>query len=180
MKDNFAAYNRCYKAVDRLRSLMPPTRTTDIEIHLYVGEPGTGKSRAARDLFPDIFANPVGKDIWWDGYYGQRYVLIEDFNGEMRLVDLLRYTDRYPIQVPKKGGFVWWCPDVIIITTNYHPKGWYDYQTRKASEQALRRRFTHLWDFDNVDEEGTPRRLDHLQYWPIMNQMYTKELPLNK
>ena len=36
-----------------------------------------------------------------------------------------RLTDRYPIQVPIKGGFITWKPRVIVFTSNTHPKEWW-------------------------------------------------------
>lgn len=146
-------YCQCYKAIERLASFNTVVRIRDLEVHLYHGKPGTGKTRQAYERYPKIYAFPIGKVLWADGYYGQKEVLLDDFSGNMRLVDTLRFLDRYPIQIPIKGGFVQWCPDLIIITTNVHPKLWYDYSKRTDSEKALKRRITKVIDFDNEKEE---------------------------
>lgn len=39
-----------------------------------------------------------------------------------------------------KGGFQWWCPDVIVITTNKSPWDWYQYVSRDYEREALFRR----------------------------------------
>lgn len=167
MEMDFNGYSRFQKAVDRYRTYTPPKRTEDLKVVLFIGEPGTGKTRKAYDLAPDLFAFPIGKDLWSDGYMGQSVVLIDDFSGGMRLVDLLRFLDRYPIQIPRKGGFVWWCPLRIIITSNVHPSKWYKYEDRQSSEAALHRRIHRIYDFDSLDEEGDPPVLDKDSYWPI-------------
>lgn len=124
------------------------TRKEDLRVLLYFGKPGTGKTRRAYEQYEEIYALPIGKDLWFNNYYEQEEVLLDDFSGQMRLVDTLRLLDRYPIQVPIKGGFVWWCPNTIIITTNVHPREWYNYAERKDSEQALRRRIHGVLNFD--------------------------------
>jgi len=162
MEVDFAAFNRFSKTVDRYRGLCPPKRTEELQVHLFYGAPGTGKTRMAYDLAPDLYAFPIGKDLWSDGYYGQECVLVDDFSGQMRLVDTLRFLDRYSIQIPKKGGFNWWCPTRIIITTNVHPCKWYKWEDRASQEAALRRRIHHVWDFDDKnwgELENQPRHI---------------------
>lgn len=173
MEADFSAFNRFIKSVDRYRTYVPPKRTTDLKVALFVGLPGTGKTRRAYELFPAIYATPIGPTLWLDGYLGQSDVLIDDFSGQMRLVDLLRFLDRYPIQVPKKGSFCWWCPTNIIITTNSHPKNWYKYEDRTDSAKALKRRIHAVFDFDNKVtipgvNFGDPTMLDINDYWHIV------------
>lgn len=172
MEADFNGFNRFMKSVDRYRYAVAPVRKNDLKVALFVGRPGTGKTRLAYDLFPNIYATPIGKDLWLDGYNGQKEVLLDDFTNGMRLVDLLRFLDRYPILVPRKGGFVWWLPDYIIITTNVHPKNWYKYEERLDSAQALARRIHSVWDFDNKvqtdgPDKGDPTELSMEQYWVI-------------
>lgn len=153
MEQDFGAYARFNKAVDRYRSAVAPKRVNNLQVHLFYGKPGTGKTRMAYELMPELYAFPIGANLWSDGYFGQPEVLIDDFNGQMRLVDLLRFLDRYPILIPRKGGFNWYCPDWIVLTTNVHPSRWYDYSGAKKENQeaALRRRIHHVWDFDDAN-----------------------------
>lgn len=65
------------------------------------------------------------------------------------------------------GGFVWWNPDIIYLTSNAHPMNWYDYSKREDKEAALRRRFTKIIEFKENDiiEHTT---LEEIKiYWPI-------------
>lgn len=162
---NLGAFTRYPRLVDRLRAATPLTRTEDLHVAIYVGRPGTGKTKAAYAICPTLYAFPIGKDLWSDGYNGEKTVLLDDFSGGMRLVDALRFLDRYPILIPKKGSFNWWCPNLIIITTNVHPSQWYDYTQRNDSAAALRRRIHAVFDFDNLDDVGDPTQLDVATYW---------------
>lgn len=175
MEADFNAFNRFSKTVDRYRSYTAPVRTSDLAVHLFYGKPGTGKTRMAYELMPDLYAFPIGQQLWSDGYAGQPRVLIDDFNGQMRLVDTLRFLDRYPIQIPRKGGFNWWCPTHIVITTNVHPARWYDYSGAKKENQeaALRRRIHNIWNFDdkthgpNSDQPLLISGPDIFDWWQI-------------
>jgi len=166
MDSDFTQYARFIKAADRYRSYIKLDRTEDLVVHYFVGEPGTGKTRRAYDLCPNLYAFPIGPTLWADGYMGQPDVLIDDFTGQMRLVDTLRFLDRYPIQVPCKGAQKWWCPNNIIITGNLHPSKWYKWEDRAVQEKALKRRIHHFWDFDQIDLNGDPTELDRDLYWP--------------
>ena len=75
---------------------------------------------------------------------------MDDFSGEMPLVQLLRLLDRYSVQVPFKGGYLWFCPDTIVITTNVHPRKWYNYWERDSSFEALKRRIHVVFDFNQL------------------------------
>lgn len=128
----------------------PPWRDMDVVV-LY-GEPGLGKTKRCYEFDPELYEVPVGKDLWFDGYTGQKTLLMDDFSGQMKLSDLLRVLDGYPKQVPRKGGFVWLHCTNIAITTNVHPDSWYDYATRQSSRDALKRRISRLLHFTDKDE----------------------------
>lgn len=130
--------------LQKVRHILKPQRTTELEVVLLVGPPGVGKTRHFWDNFPNGWAVPVGKDLWFTGYQGEKEVLIDDFAGNIGLTQLLQILDRYPVSLPSKGSHVWWCPDMIVITSNVHPCNWYDYTTRTSSYEALERRIKHV------------------------------------
>ncbi|QMW69021.1 replication-associated protein [Crucivirus-527] len=184
-----ASFVRYPRAIDRIRSTKRPKREDPLSIFLYIGKPGTGKTRRAYELYPDIYAPPIGKDLWFNGYQQEPEVLLDDFSGQLRLVDTLRLLDLYAIQAPTKGGFCWWCPTIIIITTNVHPRDWYDYSKRNDSEIALKRRFTGVLNFDlpNPPANFTCQTIDEYWTWkppiqtlgniPIVPLMFTYNPP---
>jgi hypothetical protein len=134
------------KYISKIISFNPPALEKDRIVEIHWGKPGSGKTKSCWDRYPDLYSIPVKSSrsgsIWFDAYYGQSVVLIDDFNGEIQLTQLLRLLDNYTQQVEVKGAHVWWNPKVILITTNTDWRGWYDYSNRTDSREALRRRIT--------------------------------------
>lgn len=126
-----------------------PARDIPPEVHLLYGPTGCGKTRLVRETTPpdSTWWSGIGGSQWFDSYDSQTDAVFDDFAGKMSgyaLTDLLRLLDRYPLRVPIKGGFVNWLPRRIWITTNIHPREWYDYTSREEHYDALCRRFTYV------------------------------------
>lgn len=116
--------------------------------NVIVGRTGIGKTRIIYHLHADddIWRYP-GKG-WFDGYEGQPIALFDDFRGDMDISLLLQVLDRYPMDVPVKGGHQNWCPRKIYITSNQLPEMWYELIDSKTHE-ALNRRMDRR---DIIDE----------------------------
>jgi len=151
LKNHPVAYARYSKAVDRIQMIMRDSSWRDVRVYVYFGPTRVGKTRAALALCPeeDTYvcpSTPKGS-LWFDGYEGQTFAILDDFHGQYPLVELLRVLDGTPCLVPIKGGFVQWRPEVIFITSNIHPLAWYDYSSRLASRDALMARICDVVDF---------------------------------
>lgn len=186
LKDVYEAYPasalRYHRGIDRVRSVFDDgARPGPPQVRLLVGPPGCGKTRLAHEE-PDLWVNPLGRGNWFDGYDGQHAALFDDFAGRMshhELSSTLRTLDRYALRVQTKGGHTMLKPMVIYLTTNYHPRSWWDWSTREPQWTALSRRFTHVtaWSsdgsqtktFDSTADEWdlfwdhTPDALDFFQ-----------------
>lgn len=161
----FVKYHRGLEALIAARK--PPHRVDPPVVHLLFGAAGTGKSRSYHDAVPydQTFVVCCGSGYWFTGYHGQKHVLLEDFDGrasKWTLAQTKVILDRYTIQVPTKGGFVWWQPEEITITSNLHPYHWFDYQGRQHDWDAIKRRFTDITVFKKGQdpEKITPERVD--------------------
>lgn len=105
--------------------------------HWWYGKSGTGKSKTARETYPEAFIKGCNK--WWDGYQGEDVVIIEDldkFNVAMG-GDLKRWCDHYSFPAEVKGGGMNIRPAKIIITSQYDISDIWD---DKATVDALTRR----------------------------------------
>jgi len=87
------------------------------------GASRTGKSRTAREYWPELYSKPSNK--WWDGYNFQDVVLVEDFekgHGNALLHYIKIWADRYPFQAECKGTQYMIRPKLIVITSNWSPQ----------------------------------------------------------
>lgn len=156
-----AKYGRFY---DTVRGLYRPERTYARKIYLLIGPPRCGKTRTVMEQHRGenrhtLFDMPLSNGtMWHDGYDGHSHVLIDDFAGaasHITLTNFLRLIDPWnPVQVPIKGGFVWWDPDVIYITTNIYPRDWYKWENRVIQYQAVAERFRAVFDFYEYELGG--------------------------
>lgn len=138
-----ACYMRHHRAYQHIQSLYKPA-AVEREVILLIGPPGIGKTRFVHDNHEEFWQTPLQKEMWFDGYDGQAVALIDDFQGQMPLTLLLQLLDRYIVQVPIKGGFTWWTPTKIYVTSNYEISEWYDYSKRNEARAALERRFSEI------------------------------------
>lgn len=124
---NPSLFCRMHRGIDRYFQVMnSEPRVTKSTVHVYWGSTGTGKSRRAHEIDGCTWTH-MG-DRWFDNCLGHAVVLFDDFEGihsGITYKKLLNLTDRYRQDVPSKGGFNNWNPELIIFTTNEHPKNWY-------------------------------------------------------
>lgn len=170
---DFQAWCSNHRAFERYRQLELASRQRDAppDVRVYVGSTGVGKSRAAHEEFPDIYSVPVppkaGSAYWFDGYQGDEAVLIDDYCGvEYDIGFLLKLLDRYRLQVPVKGGFTWWLPKTIILTSNIRPEQWHT-DASIEHRRALLRRITciHLFEAPDVRARVIPVDADYVRFY---------------
>lgn len=103
------------------------------KVRVFWGDTGTGKSHAARKMareYPGrvwFMSTPTStrSTPWIDGYNGQEVAVLEDFAGGISYRILLRMLDEYENPMQVKSSMVQFCPKLIIITSNLHPRRWY-------------------------------------------------------
>jgi len=120
---DFSVYVSCFRGLDKYRLLVSKPRDWRTEVIVVQGPTGTGKSRYARDKFPDAYWKQ--RSNWWDGYSDQDAVVVDEFYGWLPFDLLLRLCDRYPLLVETKGGQVNFVARTIVFTTNQVPGLWY-------------------------------------------------------
>jgi len=159
MQHDFGKYCRFQRGITEYYGMKKPVRTEPLKVFVCYGAPGCGKTKWANITYPDHYRLPIGKFWFTPSLCNANEVLIDDFKSNLSLVDLLQLTDEYPIEVERKGGHMWFCPDVIIITTNKSPYHWYEYNDRDMEREALFRRITTCYKFEK-NEEKEPRPVE--------------------
>lgn len=123
---HFECAAKHYKFFAHYRLLAQSSRNWITEVHVLYGEPGSGKSRYVSEILPmeSTYYQPHGD--WWDGYDGQDYVVIDEFEtGRHKYRFMKQLCDRYKFSVPVKGGFRNFVAKKIYIISNYGPKEWW-------------------------------------------------------
>lgn len=161
LEENACAWVHCYKGVREARKVLypKPKRNWEMDVRIYWGCSGAGKTRAAHDEFGEsIYVKGKGK--WWDGYDGEETVLIDDFDPNncfnIEFDCYLKLLDRYPMKVEVKGGYEEFTSKRIIITSNFDPELWF---AEKKNRGSFFRRVTSIKHFDG-GEPGTEVLLD--------------------
>lgn len=115
-----------------------------VEIRVYTGPRGTGKSRAFWDSAPvgDRYkvAQHNKSGVWFDGYHGQKWVLIEEFHSSVPINSLLDWLDGHPsTDLPVKCSFEPNSVEVWYLCTNVEPHLWYPGVPKEVLQALFRR-----------------------------------------
>jgi len=150
-----------HKGIEVLRSLNQLQRNWEMEVYVFHGSTGTGKTRDAVQASEEVglFMKPAGD--WWGSYDGEHTVIMDDFACDMKITELLRVLDRYPLEVPVKGGFKQFVSKRIFITSNIPYCEWYP-NCRQEHRDALRRRITKIVHYNKPLGGSKVFELPHL------------------
>jgi len=170
-----------HKGMEAYKNIIAESRCKKTKVHVFFGLTGCGKSYKAHQAYSreDTYKMPKVKDnVWFNGYDGQKCIIMDDFYGGLPMDFLLEFLDEYAMKLPTKGGFVEMRAETIFITSNKSPELWYQKHFLEHPEHkaAMFRRLDVIMEFKNknginpiihqkLDEglkmgEGDPRILD--------------------
>jgi len=81
------------------------------------GPAGAGKSYGVRQKYPGAFNKPSSK--WWDGYQGEKHVIIDDLDSDCLSHYLKIWADSYACSGEAKGYTIPLQHEKLIVTSNY-------------------------------------------------------------
>jgi len=134
--DLFPVWARYYRAFEKFAMAKEPKRSWITFTQVYWGVSGCGKSRRAHyeaSLKADgtvgepyyVLRKPQGNAVYWDGYNGEKHIVIDEFYGWIPRNQMLVICDRYPTIVDYKGGARNFLATKIWITSNEAPDQWW-------------------------------------------------------
>lgn len=131
-ESNPVCYARHHKALNKMRFNLLGEKLPNwknIPIHVVHGETRSKKTswifekEGAKNCFK---LKCEGSQLWFDGYNGQKVLIIDDFYGQIRFNLMLQLLDGYKQVVQVKGSHTWAQWDKIYITSNVRPEEWYN------------------------------------------------------
>jgi hypothetical protein len=142
------AYGRNMRLIQKYKEVLDEEKARtfrDLDVQVYVGDSGSGKTRKAIEENPLIFTVNSNDSFPFEGYDGQKEILIDDFYGGIKYAEILRILDGHRLRVNIKGGHRYALWTKVIITSNKEPHQWY----KKGLTPALSRRLKSVTEFRN-------------------------------
>lgn len=135
---NLASFHKIHQ---RALEAAVPADNACLRNYWYYGSSGCGKSRTARDEFPDSQYRKA-KNKWWGGYQFEHVVIVDDVDPTHQSwigAFLKEWSDHYRFNAEIKNAGVVIRPKILIVTSQYSIA---DCFTDPETVSALTRRFT--------------------------------------
>lgn len=148
-------YSKGIKEALALREKKTNNKWTEPEVIVLWGSAGSKKTKSVYDKegFENVYKlDKTNNEVWFDGYAGEKVLLIDDFYGWIPWGQLLNILDGYPLKLQIKGSHTWKAWEKVYITSNKPFEEWY----KKDSEEhldPLRRRIKYIVKLDKPRTE---------------------------
>lgn len=132
-------YMLCIDKVEKARQLIREEEYKDIwrnlEISYIFGVTGTGKTRGIMELYGYSHVYRVTDyDHPFDSYKGQDVIVFEEFRSSLKIDDMLKYLDGYPVELPARYMNRIACFTKVFIISNIDIREQYPNVQREQKE----------------------------------------------
>jgi len=141
---DFGCYLRYNRGFEKYKQMIDEKRRKEfrkVEVAIIKGPTGCGKTKRAVETCPDYYKISGDNLQWFDGYNGEKTLVIDEYDNQIPCTKLLSILDGYQYRLPVKGGFTYANWDRVILTTNNKTL----HENAKPEHQnALKRRITKV------------------------------------
>lgn len=163
---DFVRYSNGISKMKNLIENKQANKFRNVNVTTLTGEAGSGKTSYVCNKYgyENVFIVENGQDekFLFDGYDGEKTILIDDFNGNIKYTTLLRILDGHKYGINIKNGRTYAKWENVYITSNNKPGKWY----RNIGENLKRRikncllvskgnteSLTHPWEIDDLEDD---------------------------
>ena len=153
--------NRMTAMVEKLvaaRDRSRHTKPRQMEVIWLYGPPGTGKTSLAVEMGGTSYYRVTDYQHPFDSYSGEGVLILDEFDGEMRLSTLLNVLDIWPTMLPARYADRVAAYSQVVLVSNEEPWSFYSWAS-VSRRQALARRINTIM---YVDASGAHDDTDHL------------------
>lgn len=150
--DAFTKFHRGFEKYKWLKDKQTSKAFRNVEVIVLSGPTGCGKTRLAMEEAE--FKIEGAELTWWDGYEGEKCILIDEYSNDVKITKLLNLLDGYQLRLPVKGSFTYAMWTKVFITTNLKRHEFHA-MANKSHLDALNRRISewrNLWPGGALDE----------------------------
>ena len=153
--------NRMTAMVEKLvaaRDRARHTKPRQLEVIWLYGPPGTGKTSLAVEMGGKSYYRVTDYQHPFDSYSGEEVLVLDEFDGEMRLSTLLNVLDIWPTMLPARYADRVAAYNQVVLVSNEAPWSFYPWETPSRRQALARRINTTMY----VDASGAHDATDHL------------------
>jgi len=132
----YVRYHAGFEKLELAINNKPRNRNNPISVLVLWGPTGVGKTKLAWEVAEATGLEIYNKNCshkWWPGYLNQKVVIMDEYLSQIKLDELLKILDRYPLDIENKGGNRELEATFFIITSNYDPINWYEFHTVEST-----------------------------------------------
>ena len=150
-----------YRKVRMMRDRALPPRTWPMQIVVYYGPTGTGKTSLAQKNWPNAH--------WfhgrWMGYDAEETVIYDTTDPAVRYATMLKMTASTPWQIRNKCGVNTFSSRRIVFVTCDHPSTWYPHARDTVLKDRFRGAEIYVFGALTYAADGTPEPHKTRVYW---------------
>lgn len=134
--------NRMTAMVEKLvaaRDRSRHTKPRQLEVIWLYGPPGTGKTSLAVEMGGTSYYRVTDYQNPFDAYSGEEVLILDEFDGEMRLSTLLNVLDIWPMMLPARYADRVAAYSQVVLVSNEAPWSFYPWETQSRRQALMRR-----------------------------------------
>lgn len=187
----YLKYHAGIRRARHLQHLHLAGKYCQMQVEVIYGDSRTGKTRSVMEEFgAENVYSPVwnGQKYWFSDYDGQDVLLLDEFTGQIPISEFQKLLDNYHMRLEAKGSNPISRWTKIRITTNVHPRHWYNdwFGIPAKVEQSIINRISAVRELKKKlppkhkktwDSISTPKEVDSQYYLSTSGTLCHRFLP---